>query len=187
MNFIPGIRYRREADKYLYETIHQLQLEDAASRHARLLEIGRIAGGIIELPHGHDIPNPETSMDFLLRAVDNLNSIDWLSSKVTVDSWLGCWAIALTSEFDSKGRARYPVINSAQHHSNSELAHRFVIRRLCGTLSQNQHLDHLCRNHACCNPFHVNIVTHAENVARGAAARKSVDGQLRMRYDDITP
>lgn len=31
-------------------------------------------------------------------------------------------------------------------------------------------LDHTCRNHACCNPEHLEDVTHQVNIARGYAA-----------------
>lgn len=33
-------------------------------------------------------------------------------------------------------------------------------------------LDHLCRNRGCVNPSHLEIVTLAENVRRGAISRK---------------
>lgn len=37
-------------------------------------------------------------------------------------------------------------------------------------ISHNLELDHLCRNPSCCNPEHLEPVTHAENVRRGSRA-----------------
>jgi hypothetical protein len=34
-------------------------------------------------------------------------------------------------------------------------------------------LDHLCRHRGCVNPAHLEAVTHAENMARGAYALKT--------------
>lgn len=47
-----------------------------------------------------------------------------------------------------------------------------------GALPAGLELDHLCRNRACCNPFHLEAVTHAVNSRRsnnacGANARKT--------------
>lgn len=32
-----------------------------------------------------------------------------------------------------------------------------------------EHLDHLCRNRACCNPAHLELVTARENIRRGVS------------------
>jgi hypothetical protein len=40
---------------------------------------------------------------------------------------------------------------------------------LIGPVAQGLDMDHLCRVHACCNPEHLEPVTHAENVRRGRA------------------
>lgn len=53
--------------------------------------------------------------------------------------------------------------------------HRKVYRTLVGPFARRLHLDHLCRTPICCNPDHLEPVTHAENVRRGLRAR-AADG-----------
>lgn len=47
------------------------------------------------------------------------------------------------------------------------LAHRFIYKRVRGTISIFQQIDHLCRNRACINPFHLEAVSPRENIRRG--------------------
>ena len=51
-------------------------------------------------------------------------------------------------------------------------AHSFMYEYLMGEESPKRddmlELDHLCRNRACCNPEHLELVSHAENLKRGA-------------------
>lgn len=50
-------------------------------------------------------------------------------------------------------------------------AHRWIIQRVY-PIPPGMQIDHLCRNHSCVRPTHLEIVTQAENVRRGVAARR---------------
>lgn len=46
-------------------------------------------------------------------------------------------------------------------------AHRFAYELLVGPIAAGMHLDHLCRNKACVNPAHLEMVTPRVNILRG--------------------
>lgn len=49
-------------------------------------------------------------------------------------------------------------------------AHRWLWELLVELIPAGLQLDHLCRNHSCVNPDHLEPVTQAENIRRGNAA-----------------
>lgn len=72
---------------------------------------------------------------------------------------LGCWfwtdALSKTGygEFYADGRR--------------QLAHRWSYEFFIGPIPDGLHIDHLCRNRSCVNPFHMEPVTNRVNVLRG--------------------
>ena len=73
----------------------------------------------------------------------------------TADCWL--WKAALSrlgyGEFWSGGRMRP--------------AHRIAYEMAKGPVRDDLTIDHLCRNRACVNPEHMELVTQGENTRRG--------------------
>lgn len=51
--------------------------------------------------------------------------------------------------------------------------HRLAYEYAIGPIPAGLELDHLCRTTNCVNPAHLEPVTHAENMRRGAAARRA--------------
>src|SRR5437667_14972 len=49
----------------------------------------------------------------------------------------------------------------------SFLAHRVSYTVLIGVIPEGLIMDHLCRNHGCVNPWHVEPVRHQDNSLRG--------------------
>jgi hypothetical protein len=54
-------------------------------------------------------------------------------------------------------------------------AHRVTFALFNDDLISGMHIDHLCRNRACCNPAHLEQVTPVENTRRGASASLTVE------------
>lgn len=47
------------------------------------------------------------------------------------------------------------------------VTHRIAFQSLVGDIDDGLELDHLCRVRACCNPAHLEAVTHRVNLLRG--------------------
>ena len=66
---------------------------------------------------------------------------------------------------DEKGYGRMSTADQS-----SARVHRVTYELLRGYVLESLVLDHLCRNRACCNPWHLQAISQAENTARGARA-----------------
>ena len=168
-------RFRRRAAKELRPTLDEF--EPTANRLQRLRLMGLRADFLVHLESGGDVPHPAISHALLEEAADACEAIQWVMPKITLDETQGCWSLPLPAEYDDKRRARYYTLSSVEFDAKGELAHRFVVRRLLGSLATEEHLDHICRAHACCNPMHLEAVTRATNTRRGNAARNMSPGQ----------
>jgi len=54
-------------------------------------------------------------------------------------------------------------------NGRQQSAHTLAYEAYYGPVANGMEIDHLCRNRMCCNPFHLEAVTHRENVLRGTS------------------
>lgn len=87
-------------------------------------------------------------------------------SKAVVDPSTGCWRW-IASNTGVQGYGQFGVARRMR------LAHRVAYERLVGPIPHGLSLDHVkargCAGPVCCNPMHLEPVTHRENVMRGNA------------------
>lgn len=95
---------------------------------------------------------------------------DRILSNVETLPWSGCWIFmgALT-------KGGYGLVTTGSRCDGTrknEYAHRVVYEQLVGPIPGDMELDHVvargCVSTACVNPDHLQPVTHAENIRRGA-------------------
>lgn len=71
-----------------------------------------------------------------------------------------CWQWTANRDHEGYGRF-YPTRDKVQR------AHRFAWEALVGPITPGLTIDHLCRNHACVNPDHMEVVSIRVNTLRG--------------------
>ncbi len=75
----------------------------------------------------------------------------------------GCWIWLRGKDSDGYGGANLNGQRMSAH------VKYYTIHK--GRIPKGFEIDHLCRNHSCVNPEHLEAVTKVENVRRGLAAR----------------
>lgn len=75
----------------------------------------------------------------------------------------GCWEWNASKTSDGYGWFR--------DGSGPVRAHQWAYEYFIGPVPEGLELDHLCRNRACANPYHLEPVTDRENTIRGVNAR----------------
>lgn len=93
-----------------------------------------------------------------------MTGIDFLSfprfwSKVSVTGISRCWFWKASLRRAGDGQFKY--------NGKMIAAHRLSYELLVGVIPKGLELDHLCRNRSCVNPYHLEPVTHLENMRRG--------------------
>lgn len=89
-----------------------------------------------------------------------------IGRKIEIDAKTGCW-IWMGCTVNGYGRVRMG--------QKLRLAHCVTYEFLVGPIPAGLEIDHVkkrgCTSRACCNPAHMEPVTHLENVRRGDAGR----------------
>lgn len=80
----------------------------------------------------------------------------WSHIDVTVD---GCWLWTGARLASGYGSMRW--------QGKARVVHRVMYELEIGPIPGGLQIDHLCRVRPCCNPAHLEPVTHAENLRRG--------------------
>ena len=91
--------------------------------------------------------------------------LDRLMRLVSTDE-NGCW---VHRSPDAAGYGRIGV------DLKTVYAHRYAYERTIGQIPSGMVIDHLCRNRACCNPSHLEVVTQQMNCRRGDRAGTRVE------------
>ncbi|WP_422385796.1 HNH endonuclease signature motif containing protein [Microbacterium telephonicum] len=93
-----------------------------------------------------------------------------------VDKSGSCWV--WTAAQSGRGYGSFTL------RSKPLLAHRIAYYLAKGAHDTGLELDHLCRNRICCNPDHLEAVTHTENMRRSPLATKTGDALCRRGHND---
>ena len=101
-----------------------------------------------------------------------------VAAHITPDAATGCWL--WTAGTCDKGYGRVRV------HGRVWYTHRLVYTILVGPIPEGLELDHVrargCKSVACCNPDHLEAVTHAENCRRGRAGEVNGERQRAVTH-----
>ena len=98
----------------------------------------------------------------------------WLWKKqIVINEQTGCWDWVGTKCPDGYGKVNF--------YGTDVSAHQLLWRLFCGSVEAGKEIHHKCHNRACCNPAHLEPVTHSENVAR-SVARRIAKGERTKHY-----
>ena len=95
------------------------------------------------------------------------NELARFEKQISCDRQSGCW------DWTGATHSGYAWFSTGGSAGRAVLGHRFSYQYIFGDHEDGLELDHLCRNRRCVNPFHVEPVTHHENMLRGGNAIKA--------------
>lgn len=91
----------------------------------------------------------------------------------------GCWLWLGCKHKNGYGKLRYDKVYW--------YAHRFVYAVLRSELKPELELDHLCQHRSCVNPWHMQQITHVQNMLLQWARRKLLADAIPSMSPDPSP
>lgn len=97
------------------------------------------------------------------------------SATTTVAMPNGCWRLVKNQRKGSDDLLVQPntdggYVARSRKGRNSDRSHRLLYEQWIGPIDKGMTIDHLCKNPACCNPGHMEVVSRGENARRGRSA-----------------
>lgn len=89
--------------------------------------------------------------------------IESIMSRISFEPFSGCWIWMGCTDTMGYGQVR-------RNNKNNQV-HTVTYQNFIGLIPDGLELDHLCRIRCCCNPHHLEPVTHRENVRRGMSGK----------------
>lgn len=87
------------------------------------------------------------------------------AQKVQPNRETGCWQW-IAGNYNRYGYGSFRL------DGRSRQTHQLAYLWFTGTIPDGYEIDHTCRNTGCCNPDHLEAVTHIENVRRGRVGKE---------------
>lgn len=120
-----------------------------------------------------------------MAAIDctNISALDraFFWSKVTAQNKHTCWEWAGRTDQDGYGRCK--------KFGADQPAHRLAYAFVNGPIGEDEVVRHRCDNPRCCNPLHLELGTHKDNVddrvCRGRSARGARNGRARLEEEQV--
>jgi len=112
----------------------------------------KMTGSAVNAPVSAELEKEVQHMDSTI--------VDRLMMRTIKNSESGCWV--WTGSLRCQGYGRI------SHNKQVWLVHRLAYTIFKGSIPDGLQIDHLCRNRACWNPEHLEVVTVRQNVLRGA-------------------
>lgn len=83
-------------------------------------------------------------------------------ARIEVCRVTGCWVWQGPTSGDGRGGGYGRMSLNGQ----TVAVHRVVFTHYYGYIPGRKHIDHKCGNRLCCNPLHLEMVSHRENMRR---------------------
>ena len=94
-----------------------------------------------------------------MRNLQKLNALERIAPFLEIDHSSQCWVWTRSVAHHGYGQVSI--------HGRRQMVHRAMYEFHKGPIPSGMQLDHLCRNHRCVNPEHLEPVTNRENQLRG--------------------